>query len=261
MLSSEDPVRVYQRFATIDALSNGRAQITAGRGSFTESFPLFGFNLSDYAELFEQKLELLVELLKEGPVTWSGSVRAGLNNQEVYPKTDGGQIPLWVGVGGSPESVIRAARLGANMKLAIIGGDPARFAPYANLFRQSLQEMGKPELQVGIHSPGHISDTNQQAIEEAWPNYEIAFGRIGKERGWGPTTKEHFLGEVESGSLYVGSPETVANKIVYAIKALGLSRFDLIYGTGPVPHSQLMRTIELYANEVVPRVKRSLAAK
>ena len=261
VLSSEDPVRVYQRFATIDALSNGRAQITAGRGSFTESFPLFGFNLSDYAELFEQKLELLVELLKEGPVTWSGSVRAGLNNQEVYPKTDGGQIPLWVGVGGSPESVIRAARLGANMKLAIIGGDPARFAPYANLFRQSLQKMGKPELQVGIHSPGHISDTNQQAIEEAWPNYEIAFGRIGKERGWGPTTKEHFLGEVESGSLYVGSPETVANKIVYAIKALGLSRFDLKYGTGPVPHSQLMRTIELYANEVVPRVKRSLAAK
>ena len=147
------------------------------------------------------------------------------------------------------------------MKLAIIGGDPARFAPYANLFRQYLKEMGKPELPVGIHSPGHISDSDQQAIDEAWPNYEIAFGRIGRERGWGPTTKEHFLGEVESGSLYVGAPETVANKIVYAIEALGLSRFDLKYGTGPVPHSQLMRTIELYATEVVPRVKKALSAK
>lgn len=258
VLSSEDPVRVYQRFATIDALSNGRAQITAGRGSFIESFPLFGFELSDYAVLFEERLELLVELLKEKPVTWSGTTRAGLTNQEVYPKTERGAIPLRVGVGGSPESVIRAARLGIPMALAIIGGDPARFAPFSRLYLESLQKLGKDPLPVSIHSPGHIADTDEQAIEELWPHYQAMFGRIGRERGWGPTTKAHYLQEVQHGSLYVGSVETVAQKIAYAIRSVGASRFDLKYSNGPLTHSKLMHSIELYATKVVPRVNELL---
>jgi probable LLM family oxidoreductase len=258
VLSSEDPVRVYQRFATIDALSNGRAEITAGRGSFIESFPLFGYDLDDYHILFEEKLELLVKLLQENAVTWSGSTRASLNNQEVYPKTERGRIPLRVGVGGSPESVLRAARLGIPMALAIIGGDPARFAPYANLYRETLEKTGQPQLPISIHSPGHISDTDEQAIEEQWPHYETAFGRIGRERGWGPTTKMHFISEVNGGSLYVGSPETVARKIAYAISSLGASRFDLKYANGPMPHSKTMKSIELYATKVIPMVKELL---
>ncbi len=255
VLSSEDPVRVYQRFATIDALSNGRVQITAGRGSFIESFPLFGYELSDYNDLFEQKLELLVELLKEEPVTWSGSMRAGLSNQEVYPKTEGGKIPLRVGVGGSPESVLRAARLNIPMALAIIGGDPARFEPFARLYKETLAKLGMPELPVSVHSPGHVAETDDQAIEEAWPGYEASFGKIGLERGWGPTSKEHFLSEVYHGSMYVGSPETVAKKIVHALSSVGASRFDLKYDMGPLSHSKLTKSIELYATKVVPMVR------
>lgn len=259
VLSSEDPVRVYQRFATIDALSNGRAEITAGRGSFIESFPLFGYDLNDYHVLFEEKLELLVQLLKETAVTWSGTTRATLTNQEVYPKTERGRIPLRVGVGGSPESVLRAARLGIPMALAIIGGDPARFAPYANLYREALDKSGQPQLPISIHSPGHIADTDEQAIEEQWPHYETAFGRIGRERGWGPTTKMHYISEVNGGSLYVGSPETVARKIAYAISSLGASRFDLKYANGPMPHSKQLKSIELYATKVVPMVNELLS--
>ena len=258
VLSSEDPVRVYQRFATIDALSNGRAMITAGRGSFIESFPLFGYELADYHTLFEEKLELLVELLKEQPVTWHGTKRAGLESQEVYPKTERGKIPLRVGVGGSPESVLRAARLEIPMALAIIGGDPARFAPFANLYREQLAAAGSEQLAVSIHSPGFIAETDEEAAELQWPHYETAFGRIGRERGWGPTTKMHFMAEVKSGSLYVGSAETVARKIAYAIQSVGAQRFDLKYATGPMPHEHLMRAIELYATEVVPRVKELL---
>jgi probable LLM family oxidoreductase len=259
VLSSEDPVRVYQRFATIDALSNGRVQITAGRGSFIESFPLFGYELSDYNELFEQKLELLVELLKEEPVTWSGSMRAGLSNQEVYPKTERGQMPLRVGVGGSPESVLRAARLNIPMALAIIGGDPARFEPFARLYKETLAKLGVPELPVSVHSPGHVAETDDQAIEEAWPGYEASFGKIGLERGWGPASKEHFLSEVNHGSMYVGSPETVAKKIVHALSSIGASRFDLKYDMGPLSHSKLTKSIELYATKVVPMVRDILA--
>ena len=255
VLSSEDPVRVYQRFATIDALSNGRVQITAGRGSFIESFPLFGYELSDYNDLFEQKLELLVELLKEEPVTWSGSMRAGLSNQEVYPKTEGGKIPLRVGVGGSPESVLRAARLNIPMALAIIGGDPARFEPFARLYKETLAKLDMPELPVSVHSPGHVAETDDQAIEEAWPGYEASFGKIGLERGWGPTSKEHFLSEVYHGSMYVGSPETVAKKIVHALSSVGASRFDLKYDMGPLSHAKLTKSIELYATKVVPMVR------
>ncbi len=259
VLSSDDPVRVYQRFATIDGLSNGRAEITAGRGSFTESFPLFGYDLNDYHQLFEEKLELLVQLLDEKPVTWSGRTRASLTNQEVYPKTEKGRIGLRVGVGGSPESVVRAARLGIPLALAIIGGDPARFAPFSKLFRDQLQAFDRAELPVSIHSPGHIADTDEQAAEEMWPHYQTSFGRIGRERGWGPMTKEHFMAEVTQGSLYVGSPETVARKIAYAVKSVGANRFDMKYATGPMPHSKLMRSIELYGTKVIPMVRDILA--
>ena len=261
VLSSDDPIRVYQRFATIDALSNGRAEITAGRGSFIESFPLFGYELSDYGVLFEEKLQLLATALKERPVTWSGTFRKPLTNQEIYPKTERGGIPLRVGVGGTPESVVRAARVGAHLALAIIGGDPARFRPFADLYESALTEFGKERLSISIHSPGHISDTDEQAIEEQWPHYYAMFGRIGRERGWGPTTKEHYLNEVQNGSLYVGSPETVARKIAYGINSVGADRFDFKYANGPMPHSKLMKSIELYATKVVPRVREILSEK
>lgn len=259
VLSSDDPVRVYQRFATVDALSNGRAEITAGRGSFTESFPLFGYSLGDYDVLFEEKLELLMQLLDEGPVTWAGDTRAPLRNQQVYPKTERGRIPVRVGVGGTPESVVRAARLGAHLALAIIGGDPARFAPFADLYRRSLEQFGRAPLSISIHSPGHIADTDELAAEQLWPHYRTMIGRIGRERGWSPPTPEQFMSEVKYGSQYVGGPETVARKIAYAVKAVGADRFDFKYCNGPIPHSQMMRSIELYATRVVPRVKELLA--
>jgi probable LLM family oxidoreductase len=261
VLSSDDPVRVYQRFATIDALSNGRAEITAGRGSFIESFPLFGYELKDYGVLFEEKLELLVEILKEHAVTWSGTTRAPLRNQEIYPKTERGQIPLRVGVGGTPESVVRAARLNAKLAIAIIGGDPARFAPFSDLYRTAMKEFGHEILPISIHSPGHISDSDEQAIEELWPHYEVMFGRIGRERGWGQTTKAHFINEVRHGSFYVGTPETVAKKIAHALRSVGAQRFDFKYSNGPMPHSKLMKSIELYATQVVPMVKEILAVE
>ena len=258
VLSSEEPVRVYQRFATIAGLSNGRVEITAGRGSFTESFPLFGYSLQDYEKLFEEKLELLVELLKEQPVTWSGETRASLNNQEVYPKTELGRIPLRVGVGGSPHSVIRAAKHGATLALAIIGGHPARFKPFAELYRESLERFNQPQLSIGIHSPGHVAETDEQAVKELWPHYRDGFGRIGRERGWGPMTYEHYFNEVTNGSVYAGSPETVAEKIIVALKSTGANRFDLKYANGAMPHSQLMKSIELYGSKVIPLVREAL---
>ncbi len=258
VLSSDDPVRVFQRFSTLDALSNGRAEITAGRGSFTESFPLFGYELSAYHALFEEKLELLVELLTEKAVTWSGTVRAPLENQEVYPKTERGAIPMRVGVGGSPESVIRAARLGLPLALAIIGGDPARFNQFSGLYHHALEQFDRTPLPISIHSPGHIAETDEQAIAELWPHYEQFVGRLGRERGWPPTTYARFIDEVESGSLYVGSPETVAQKIAYAMNAVQASRFDLKYANGPVPHSKLLASIGLYGSQVIPRVRELL---
>ena len=259
VLSTDDPVRVYERFATLDALSRGRAEITAGRGSFTESFGLFGFSLSDYDVLFEERLELLVALLAEQPVTWSGTTRSPLTGQPVYPRTERGRIPLRVGVGGTPESVVRAARLALPMALAIIGGDPARFAPFAQLYRRALEEFGHDAQPLSVHSPGHVADTDEQAVEEFWPPYQTAFGRIGRERGWPPRSREQFLAEVATGSLHVGSPGTVAAKVARTITALGAQRFDLKYSNGPLPHSRLTHSIELYATEVIPRVRALLA--
>ena len=258
VLSSDDPVRVFERFSTVDALSIGRAEITAGRGSFIESFPLFGYDLNDYGILFEEKLELLIELLKEKPVTWSGKTRMGLKNQDVYPKTEKGNIPLRVGVGGTPESVVRAARLNLPLAIAIIGGDPARFAPFSHLYRNSMKEFGHQLLPISIHSPGYIADSDEEAIAEQWPNYEKMITRIGRERGWAPPTKDGFIQEVHYGSQYVGSPETVAKKIVHAITSVGAQRFDFKYANGPQNHSKLMNSLELYGKKVIPLVKEML---
>jgi probable LLM family oxidoreductase len=259
VLSSDDPVRVYERFATLDALSNGRAEIILGRGSFTESFPLFGYDLAQYEQLFEEKIDLLSHLLTEQPVSWQGATRAPLVDQQVYPKTESGAIRTWVGVGGSPESVVRAARYGFPLVLAIIGGEPERFAPYVELFHRALAQFGKPELPVAVHSPGYIADSDEQARDELWPHYEAMVNRIGNERGWGDTTKDRFEHEIEHGALYAGSPETVAQKIARTVRALKIQRFDLKYSAGTQPHEQLMRGIELYGTVVIPRVRELLA--
>jgi probable LLM family oxidoreductase len=259
VLSSDDPIRVFQRFATLDAASSGRAEIILGRGSFTESFPLFGLDLSKYEELFEEKLELFVEALKEQPITWSGKLRPPLTGQSVYPTTESGSLKTWIGVGGSPESVVRAARYGIPLLLAIIGGQPERFAPYVDLYHRALTQMEMPDLPVGVHSPGHIAETDEQAVEELWPDYKLMRDRIGAERGWGPMSRGEYEQEIETGSLYVGSPETVAQKIAKTATTLGIARFDLKYSAGPLPHETLMRSIELYGSQVIPRVRELLA--
>ncbi|MGE3621969.1 MAG: LLM class flavin-dependent oxidoreductase [Acidimicrobiia bacterium] len=260
VLSSDDPVRVYERFATLDALSGGRAEVILGRGSFTESFPLFGYDLAQYHELFEEKLDLFAHLRDEGPVTWSGSTRASLVDQRVFPTTESGSLTTWVGVGGSPDSVVRAARHGLPLVLAIIGGDPSRFVPLADLYRRALDRFGLPDQPIAIHSPGHVAATDEQARDELWPHYKAMRDRIGAERGWGPMRADEFEREAgPHGSLYVGSPETVATKIAATVAALGASRFDLKYSAGRLPHALSMRSIELYGTEVAPRVRELLA--
>ncbi|HWJ66636.1 MAG TPA: LLM class flavin-dependent oxidoreductase [Nocardioides sp.] len=260
VLSSDDPVRVYERFATLDALSGGRAEITLGRGSFTESFPLFGHDLADYDRLFAEKLDLWAALQGEGTVTWeAGQLRPPLRDARIFPTTERGSIPTWIGVGGSPESVVRTARYGFPMMLAIIGGDPARFAPYADLYRRALEELEQPALPIGVHSPGFVADTDDEARELLYPHFKANRDRIGAERGWGPVTREQYDAEVDHGSLYVGSPETVARKIATTARVLGIQRFDLKYSNGPMPHPLLMRSIELYGTEVIPRVRALLA--
>jgi len=260
VLSTDDPVRVFQRFSTLNALSDGRAEVILGRGSFTESYPLFGYELAQYELLFEEKLDLFAELLDQGPIEWSGRTRAPLAGQVVYPPIESGRLRTWVGVGGSPESVIRAARYNLPLMLAIIGGNPRRFAPFAALYRRTLGQFGLPELPIGAHSPGHVADTDEQAREDLWPHYAALMRKIGAERGWPPITRDHFDREAgPEGALMVGSPDTVARKIAAAVQALGLSRFDMKYSNGSMPHDALMRSIELYATEVVPRVRAALA--
>lgn len=259
VLSSDDPVRVYERFATLDALSEGRAEITVGRGSFTESFPLFGFDLADYEVLFEERLDLLANILRGEPVTWEGTTRAALTDQTLYPPTVDGPIPTWVGVGGSPESVVRAAHHGLPLMLAVIGGSPDRFEPFTDLYRRALAQFDKPELPIGMHSPGHIAVDDATAAEEHFRPHRDAFARIGRERGWSPMSQSEYDGQLgERGALFVGGPETVARKIARAIRVLGLSRFDLKYAVGALPHDQRMESIRLYGEEVIPRVRELL---
>jgi len=259
VLSSDDPIRVFQRFSTLDALSNGRAEVMLGRGSFIESFPLFGFDLNQYEELFNEKLDLYATVLTQQPVTWQGSIRAPLNNQSVYPKTESGQLKTWIGVGGTPQSVVRAAHYGMPMMLAIIGGDPKRFAPYADLYRRALNEMGKPELPIGVHSHGFVGETDTQAKIDLYADYKRMRDKIGAERGWPPLTRDDFEREIEHGSLYVGAPETVARKIAATIKTLGVTRFDMKYSAGPLSHEKMMRSIELYGRKVMPLVREMVA--
>ncbi len=260
VLSSDDPVRVFERFSTLDGLSNGRAEVIVGRGSFTESFPLFGFKLEQYEQLFEERMDLFVQLLKEGPTTWSGETRAALKDQRVYPPTEQGALRTWVAVGGTPQSVVRAAHYGLPLMLAIIGGDALGFVPFVDLYKRALAASGKAMLPVGVHSPGHVADTDEQAKDEFFPHYAAMHGRIGKERGWPPLTRAAFEQMVgATGALCVGSPATVAAKVVRAAKALGLSRFDLKYSAGTLPHERMMRSIELYAMQVAPLVREQLA--
>jgi probable LLM family oxidoreductase len=263
VLSSDDPIRVFQRFSTLDAASGGRAEIILGRGSFTESFPLFGYALDQYGTLFEEKLDLFAAVLEQDrtgePLTWRGTTRPPLAGQRVYPTTQGG-LRTWIGVGGSPESVVRAARYGMPLVLAIIGGDPRRFAPYVDLYHRALEEMGTPRLPIAVHSPGHVAETDAQAHEELWLPYREMRDRIGAERGWPPTSRAEFEREIESGSLYVGSPETVARKIAATARALGIARFDMKYSAGSLAHPIMMRSIELYGREVIPSVRELLAS-
>jgi probable LLM family oxidoreductase len=259
VLSSDDPIRVFQRFATLDAVSGGRAEVILGRGSFTESFPLFGYELRDYERLFEEKLDLFAALLTQGAVTWSGTTRAPLSNQQVFPRIEHGSLKTWIGVGGSPESVVRAVQYDLPLMLAIIGGDPARFAPYVDLYRRAYAQIDKPVRPIGVHSPGYVADTDQQAREQLWPDYKVMRDRIGKERGWPPMERTEFDQEADSGSLYVGSPQTVARKIAATAKALGISRFDMKYRAGALRHDRMMRSIELYGSQVIPLVREMLA--
>jgi len=259
VLSTDDPVRVFERFSTLNAISRDRVEVIVGRGSFTESFPLFGYDMAHYEDLFEEKLQLWAELVKGQPVTWAGRLRAPLSNQTVYPPSETGTLRTWVAVGGSPESVVRAAHYGFPLMLAIIGGSPARFTGYTELYKQMLQRFGKPLLPIGVHSPGHVAATDDQAKEDIWPHYEGLMNRIGAERGWAPIGRAHFEREAgPEGALFVGSPETVAAKIARTIKVLGLTRFDMKYSNGTLPHDKLMTSIELYGSKVVPLVRDQL---
>ncbi len=259
VLSSDDPIRVYQRFATVDAVSNGRAEVIVGRGSFTESFPLFGLDLSAYEELFEEKLDLFVALLRQEKVSWRGRLRPPLSDAQVFPRPQSGTMKTWVGVGGSPESVVRAARHRLPLMLAIIGGEPLRFQPYADLYRRACAQLGFAAPEIGVHSPGYVSETDAAARQEFYADYKGMRDRIGAERGWPPMARDEYEREIERGSLYVGAPETVARKIAATARGLGLSRFDLKYSAGGLSHARMLNCISLYARDVIPRVRELLA--
>jgi probable LLM family oxidoreductase len=258
VLSSDDPVRVFQRFSTLDAISRGRAETIVGRGSFIESFPLFGLDLDTYETLFEERLDLFTRLIRESRVTWSGTTRAALADQAVYPPTES-PLRTWVGVGGSPESVVRAVRHQLPLMLAIIGGPASRFKPYVDLYHRAFAQMGGQVQPIGVHSPGHVAETDQAAREEYWAGYKAMHDTIGRERGWPPTTKADFEREVAHGAMYVGSPDTVARKIAATVRTLGLSRFQLKYSAGPVAHAHSMNAIRLYGERVIPMVRDLLA--
>ena len=259
VLSSDDPIRVFQRFSTLDAVSRGRAEVVVGRGSFVESFPLFGYDLDQYEVLFEEKLDLFAQLRHERPVTWSGTTRAPLDGQIVVPGTAAG-LRTWVGVGGSPQSVVRAATHGLPLIIAIIGGESVRFKPFVDLYHRVSAELGNPVLPVGVHSPGHVAATDAEAREQLWPHWQVMRDRLGAERGWGRTSRGEFAAAAgEGGSLYVGSPETVVRKIAATVSGLGLARFNMKYSHGTLPHDAMLRSIELYGTEVIPRVRELLA--
>ena len=259
VLSSDDPIRVFQRFSTVDALSNGRAEVMLGRGSFVESFPLFGLDLADYEVLFEEKLELFDKVRSQKPVHWEGRTRPALHGLSVYPPLEHHLLPTWIGVGGTTESVLRCAQYGYPIIFAIIGGQPRAFGPLADLYREAMSQYGHPLQQVATHSPGHVAATDEQAREEFFPHWLKLRNKLGAERGWGPAGRAEFdtLCAPE-GALYVGSPDTVARKIARLKADLGVDRFDLKYSSGPLPHPAMMRCIELMGTAVAPRVSELL---
>jgi probable LLM family oxidoreductase len=262
VLSSEDPVRVFQQFATIDLLSGGRAEIMAGRGSFIESFPLFGYDLDDYDELFAEKLDLLLRLRDSVRVTWSGRHRAALVDQPVYPRPVQHRLPVWIAVGGNPQSVVRAGTLGLPLALAIIGGEPERFAPLAALHRRAAAQYGHGPLPVSINGHGFVADTSQAAADSFFATYAEVMTKLGRERGWGPMTRVQFDALTGlHGALAVGSPEQVAEKILFQHEVFGHQRYLMQSSLGAAPHREVLRSIELLGTEVAPLVRSELARR
>jgi probable LLM family oxidoreductase len=260
VLSTQDPVRLYQNFATLDAVSGGRAQLVLGRGSAIESYPLFGYDLRDYEELFEEKLALFVELLRSGPTTWQGKYRAPLDGVVLTPPLPPGHLPTWVGSGGSPESVLRAARYDLPLMLAVIGGPPARFRPLVDLYRRALAAQESPRQPVGLHTLAYVARTDEEAVETQWPHWSETFERAARERGWRQPTRAQFEAEVEHGALFVGSPKTVANRLADAMRALDVSRLGLHYAIGKVPYEERAESIRLLGTEVFPRLRELLSS-
>ncbi len=261
VLSSEDPVRVYQQFATVDAISGGRAEIMAGRGSFIESFPLFGFDLNDYNELFDEKLDLLLKINHSEKVTWRGNLRPPINNLGVYPRALNGEIPVWLAAGGTPASAVRAAKLQLPLMLAIIGGMPRQFTPFINLYKKSWLENGHnaEDLQVGINNHMFIGEDGEKAADDFFPYYAQMMDRVGRSRGWQPMTREQFdFMRSPEGSLMVGSVEQVIEKMIYEYELFGFTRFFAQASLGFVPHEMTIKSIELFAKQVVPEVKKRL---
>jgi probable LLM family oxidoreductase len=264
VLSSDDPVRVFQRFASLDLVSNGRAEIMAGRGSFIESFPLFGYDMKDYNELFSEKLDMLIKIRESEKVTWSGNHRASINNLGVYPRPVQTPLPIWVGVGGTPASVVRAASRGLPMAIAIIGGMPEQFAPLADLYRRAAREHGHDpaNLPLAINSHGFIADTKQDAIDESFPHIEVIMNKIGRERGWAPMRREHYEAAVElRGANFVGSPDDVIEKILFQHELFGHQRFLIQFNGGTVPHDKVLYAIELLGTKVAPVVREEIARR
>ena len=263
VISSDDPVRVFQEFATLDLLSGGRAEIMAGRGSFIESFPLFGYHLRDYDELFAEKLELLLRLREQEHVTWSGKHRAALDGHGVYPRPVQERLPIWVAVGGNPESAIRAGSLGLPMALAIIGGLPERFVPFAEVHREAARRAGHdPPPALSINSHGYVAEDAREAIDDSFPYVAETMNRIGRERGWPPLTREQYEASATlRGANFVGTPEQVVEKILYQHELFGHERFLIQFSVGPMPHAKVMRSIELLGTQVAPAVRAELAAR
>ncbi len=262
VLSSDDPVRVFQSFATLDLLSGGRAEIMAGRGSFIESFPLFGYDLDDYDALFEEKLELLLAIRESERVNWRGGLRPAIDDRGVYPRPIQNPLPVWIAIGGTPQSVVRAASLGLPMALAIIGGEPARFAPLIGLYREAAARAGHDPatLPVSINSHAFIADTSQRAADQFFPSYAETMTRIGRERGWPPTTRAQYEAQrSEHGALLVGSPQEVTDKILRQHELFGHQRFLAQLTVGPMPHARVLRAIELLGTVVAPAVRRATA--
>jgi probable LLM family oxidoreductase len=258
VLSSDDPVRVFQDFATVDLLSGGRAEIMAGRGSFTESFPLFGYDLGDYDELFSEKLDLLLKLNEGEKISWKGRHRPSFQNLGIYPRPFQSKLPVWIAVGGTPESIVRAGKLGLPVALAIIGGNPSHFLPLVELYRKTSAAAGHGKLPLAVHSHGYISEDSQQAADEFFPSYAYAMSRIGRERGWPPTSREQFeAGRSRQGALLVGSPQQVIDKVLYEKELFGLDRFLLHVSVGTMPHKQIMHSIELFGTLVAPVIRKA----